>query len=164
MFWLIGGLFLGWSLGANDTANVFGTGVAARLIRYWHAVVFVAVFVIMGAVLEGPKCMETIGEMGEFSLIQAFYCTLSAALAMTLITIFAIPSSTSQAIVGAILGASLVFEPLSADQISLLIKMIICWVLTPVGSAVIAFLLYHIIDFIISRSIRITRNFQVFLQ
>ena len=28
-----GGVFLGWTLGANDAANVFGTAVAARMGR-----------------------------------------------------------------------------------------------------------------------------------
>ena len=31
---LAGGIFLGWALGANDAANVFGTAVASRIITF----------------------------------------------------------------------------------------------------------------------------------
>ncbi len=34
LFFLTSGLFLGWSLGANDAANVFGTAVGTRMIRF----------------------------------------------------------------------------------------------------------------------------------
>ena len=34
MFSLLGGIFLGWSLGANDAANVFGTAVGTRMVRF----------------------------------------------------------------------------------------------------------------------------------
>ena len=32
IIFLLGGLFLGWSLGANDAANVFGTAVGTRMV------------------------------------------------------------------------------------------------------------------------------------
>ena len=43
LFLLSSGLFLGWSLGANDAGNVFGTAVGSRMIRFSTAMVgFVA--------------------------------------------------------------------------------------------------------------------------
>ena len=33
LLFLLGGLFLGWSLGANDAANVFGTAVGTRMVN-----------------------------------------------------------------------------------------------------------------------------------
>ncbi|HPQ41912.1 MAG TPA: inorganic phosphate transporter, partial [bacterium] len=47
---------MGWSLGANDAANIFGTGVTSRLIRYRTAIILLSVFVLLGAVIEGEKC------------------------------------------------------------------------------------------------------------
>ncbi|HRY83597.1 MAG TPA: inorganic phosphate transporter, partial [Candidatus Cloacimonadota bacterium] len=32
-FYLISGLFLGWSFGAKDTANIFGSAVETKMIR-----------------------------------------------------------------------------------------------------------------------------------
>ena len=36
---LLGGVFLGWSLGANDAANVFGSAVSSRMVKFWTAAV-----------------------------------------------------------------------------------------------------------------------------
>ena len=47
------GGFLGWSLGANDAANVFGTAVTTRVIKYSTAVALASVFVIIGALANG---------------------------------------------------------------------------------------------------------------
>ena len=48
LFFLTSGLFLGWSLGANDAANVFGTAVGSRMIRFTTAAVICSVFVVLG--------------------------------------------------------------------------------------------------------------------
>ena len=37
LFFLTSGLMLGWSLGANDAANVFGTAVGTRMVRFGTA-------------------------------------------------------------------------------------------------------------------------------
>ena len=36
MWKLTGGIFIGWALGSNDSANLFGTGVAAKVIKRNH--------------------------------------------------------------------------------------------------------------------------------
>ena len=49
---LTAGLFLGWSLGANDAANIFGTAVGSRMVRFYTAAAVASVFVIIGAVVQ----------------------------------------------------------------------------------------------------------------
>ena len=49
----LGGLFLGWSLGANDAANVFGTAVGTRMVRFKTAAIVCSLFIILGAVISG---------------------------------------------------------------------------------------------------------------
>ena len=51
--YLSSGLFLGWSLGANDAANIFGTAVGTRMVRFATAALIASVFVILGAVISG---------------------------------------------------------------------------------------------------------------
>jgi PiT family inorganic phosphate transporter len=53
LFFLSSGLFLGWSLGANDAANVFGTTVGSRMIRFTTAAIISALFILLGAVFSG---------------------------------------------------------------------------------------------------------------
>ncbi|MEJ2097660.1 MAG: inorganic phosphate transporter [Deltaproteobacteria bacterium] len=60
MLSIAGGLFLGWSLGANDASNVFGTAVSSRMIRFWTAAVLAALFVVLGAVISGQAGIETL--------------------------------------------------------------------------------------------------------
>ena len=56
---LLGGIFLGWRLGANDAANVMGAAVATRMLRVHAAILLAAAFVVLGAVLEGGAGMHT---------------------------------------------------------------------------------------------------------
>ncbi|NIW24203.1 MAG: inorganic phosphate transporter, partial [Gammaproteobacteria bacterium] len=61
---LLGAVFLGWALGANDAANVFGPAVMSRAVRYRRAVITAAILVVLGAVLGGRRALETIGGLG----------------------------------------------------------------------------------------------------
>ena len=50
LIFLSSGLFLGWSLGANDASNIFGTAVGTKMVKFNTAAVIASVFVILGAV------------------------------------------------------------------------------------------------------------------
>ncbi|HDL17500.1 MAG TPA: inorganic phosphate transporter [Bacteroidetes bacterium] len=142
-FWPISsGIFLGWSLGSNDAANIFGTGVATNMIKFRTAVTLIAVFVVAGALLEGTKVMSTVGELSDLTPVTAFYCTLSAGILVAVMSKYGVPVSTSQAIIGAILGAGLLNN--SAD-FHKLTKIVLCWVLTPVGGIIFSILFYRIL-------------------
>ena len=102
---LLGGLFLGWSLGANDAANVFGTAVGTRMIRFKTAAIVCGIFVILGAVISGAGTTETLGKLGSINALPgAFAACIAAGLAVYLMTKLGLPVSTTQAIVGAIVG------------------------------------------------------------
>ena len=105
MWKIISGVFLGWSLGANDSANIFGTGVTTGIVKYRTAILLTAIFVLIGSTIEGAKCMRIVGDLSRLVPIEAFLCALAAAITMTILTYFAIPASTSQAIIGAVIGA-----------------------------------------------------------
>lgn len=150
MWKLISGIFLGWSLGANDSANIFGTGVTTGAVKYKTAILLTSIFVLMGAVFEGPKCMKIVSDLSRLIPMEAFLCALASAITMTILTYAAIPASTSQAIIGAIIGAGILSG--SAD-FSKLIKIVACWILTPIGGAIFGFSLYHILKFVFDKSI-----------
>ena len=139
---------MGWSLGANDAANVFGTGVATKVVKYRTAIILMSIFIMLGAYIEGPKCMTIMKDISKLKLNTAFIASLSAAITMTIMTIWAIPSSTSQAIMGAIIGGS-IYAGITPNY-SKLTKVVICWIFTPIGAAIISFILYHILDYILN--------------
>ena len=80
----LGGIFLGWSLGANDAANVFGTAVSSRMVRFRPAVIILAIFVLAGALLGGSPGIHTLGRLTGQTLNTAFYISLGAALTVTM--------------------------------------------------------------------------------
>lgn len=143
---------MGWSLGSNDSANIFGTGVGAKIIRYRTAIVLISIFVILGALLEGEKCFATVGELSALDHRMAFFTALSTAIVVSFFTFSGIPVSTSQAIIGAILGAGLYSGGMV--DFSKLDRIVICWVLTPIGGALISFLLYHLIGRLTDRFLK----------
>jgi PiT family inorganic phosphate transporter len=148
MWKLLSGILLGWSLGANDSANIFGTGVATGTIKYATAIFFTAIFVLFGALLEGPKCMKIVGELSSLLSIEAFYCSLAAGITMAILTYLAIPASASQAIIGAVIGAGILSG--SAD-FSKLFKIIICWVVTPISAIILGYYLHRSLRYILDK-------------
>jgi PiT family inorganic phosphate transporter len=137
-------MFLGWSLGANDAANVFGTAVGTRMIRFTAAATICSVFVIIGAVVGGAGASHTLGKLGAVNALGgAFMVALSAGLTVYVMTRMSLPVSTSQAIVGAIIGWNL-FSGSPTDSSSL-IKIVTTWVACPLLAAGFAMFFYVVL-------------------
>jgi PiT family inorganic phosphate transporter len=139
---LLGGVFLGWSLGANDASNVFGSAVATRMLKFWTAAILASVFVLLGALLQGQAGIETLKGLTQFTLEQAVVSSIAAATTVTIMTILGLPVSTSQAVVGAILGIGILNQQLNLAGLG---KVVACWFGTPVGAVVIAVIIYKIL-------------------
>ena len=140
-FFLSSGLFLGWSLGANDASNVFGTAVGTRMIRFRTAAICCSLFLLLGAVISGAGASHTLGKLGAVNAVAgAFVVALSAAVSVYLMTYAKLPVSTSQAIVGAIVGWNC-FAGAPTDY-NALVKIVTTWVACPILSAIIAVFFY----------------------
>jgi PiT family inorganic phosphate transporter len=133
---LLGAVFLGWALGANDAANVFGPAVMSRALSYRRAVVTAALLVVLGAALGGRRALETIGALGSQTPVTALLVTLAAALAMTVLILLRMPASSSHSIVGAIVGAALARE--ANLDVSAVLRLVRGWVATPALACVLA--------------------------
>jgi len=124
--------YVGWNIGANDTANCIGTRVGCGLLSFKKAVVLVAAFATLGAMLQGHHVMNTIGkgivktDMNYQAVCVALVCS---GFFVTLATFLRIPTSTSQAIVGGVLGIGLA---LGAEiNYSKLILIAESWIICP---------------------------------
>lgn len=141
LIFLTSGLFLGWSLGANDAANVFGTAVGTRMVRFTTAAIVCSIFIVLGSVLSGAGAAHTLGKLGSINaLAGSFMAALAAALTVYAMTKLELPVSTSQAIVGAIIGWNLFSG--SVTDANALIKILSTWVACPILAAVIAAPMY----------------------
>jgi len=153
LFYLTSGLFLGWSLGANDAANVFGTAVGTRMLRFKTAAIVASIFVIIGTVLQGEGANATLGKLGNVSVIAAaFTVALSAAISVYLMIRLGLPASTSQAIVGAIIGWN--FYTHNPTDINILSKIVSAWLLGPLMGGLFSILLFMLTKFLI-KSVKI---------
>lgn len=144
LIFLSSGLFLGWSLGANDAANVFGTAVGSRMVRFGTAALLCSLFLTAGAVIGGAGATHGLGKLGQIATLPgAFTVALSAAVTVLWMTRAGLPVSTSQAIVGAIVGWNM-FAAVSTDK-AVLTKISITWIACPILGAVFAMMLYQLI-------------------
>jgi phosphate/sulfate permease len=144
LFFLTSGLFLGWSLGANDASNVFGSAVGSKMVSFRKAAIIASIFVILGAVIQGAGASDTLGKLGGVNAIGgSFTLALAAGITVYVMTKFSLPVSTTQAIVGAIIGWNL-FTGNTTDA-STLSKIVATWISGPVLGAVFAILLYMLI-------------------
>ena len=141
LLFLSSGLFLGWSLGANDAANVFGTAVGTKMLRFKMAAITCGIFIILGSVISGSGAADTLEDLGSVNAIAgAFMVALAAAFTVFWMSRLKLPVSTSQAIVGALIGWN-IFAGVATDY-NCLIKIVLTWVACPILAALFAIILY----------------------
>jgi PiT family inorganic phosphate transporter len=144
------GAYVGWNIGANDTANCVGTTVGCGLISYKRAVILVSVFVIIGAMVDGGHVMKTVGRgiINEpLDYLAIFVALVCSGFFVTLATFYRVPTSTSQAIVGGVLGIGLATG--AEIQYSKLITIAESWVLCPILVLGLSYGLYSLLTLFI---------------
>jgi len=151
LFFLSSGLFLGWTLGANDASNVFGSAVGSRMIRFKQAAIIASIFVVLGAVIQGYGGSETLGKLGSVDALGgAFTVALAAGISVFWMTRLKLPVSTSQAVVGAIIGWN--FFTGNPTDINSLTKIVTTWISGPILGGIFAVLLFLLLQFVLKKS------------
>jgi PiT family inorganic phosphate transporter len=144
LFFLTSGLFLGWSLGANDASNAFGSAVGSKMVSFRKAAIIASIAVIFGAVLQGAGTSQTLGKLGAVNAIGgSFTLALASAITVYMMTKFSLPVSTTQAIVGAIIGWNL-FTGNKTDPATLS-KIVATWITGPVLGALFTIPLFILV-------------------
>ncbi len=146
------GLFMAWGIGANDVANAMATSVGSKALTIKQAILVAAVFEFAGAVLAGGAVTSTIRKgIVDASLLEGqeellIYGMLAALLSAGTWLLIASrkgwPVSTTHSIVGAIVGFAAVGIGIDAVQWSKVGTIIMSWVVSPLTSGFIAFLIY----------------------
>lgn len=157
------GIFMAFNIGGNDVANSFGTSVGAGTLTVTQALAVAAIFEVSGAVLAGAAVTDTIrsgivdiSNLGV-SPNQFIYLMLSALIAAAFWLLFAtkrgLPVSTTHAIIGGIVGSSIVLGvnlggselALSTVKWSKIGEIAISWVLSPVLGGALSYLIYGLV-------------------
>ena len=158
---VIFGAFMAFNIGGNDVANAFGTSVGAGTLTMKQALLIAAVFEVSGALLAGGDVTDTI-KSGivdlsgvainpmDFAFIM-MAALLGAAVWLLVATRMGWPVSTTHAIIGGIIGASLTIGFVTGAggfamvQWSEVGQIAISWILSPALGGLAAFLIYGLI-------------------
>ena len=146
------GCAVGWSIGANDAANSLGVAVGSRVLTLRQALVLICIFGFLGAYFQGSYVVKTIGKdivpisllKGSLPMYVALVSSFAACAWVVLATYWKMPISTSHSIVGAVAGAGLAIH--APVNWKVLRDVFICWITTPIGAAVITYLLYWVLQ------------------
>ncbi|MDO8536245.1 MAG: inorganic phosphate transporter [Candidatus Omnitrophota bacterium] len=140
-------IFFAMNMGASGVAPSFAASYGGRLIKRKAAVLTFGLFVIVGACLLGKNVALTLGKdlvPKEFINFNAVLIILSSAsVSLFLANILKVPQSTSQVTVSAAVGVGLYIQHLYTK--ALFYKILPMWVILPLLSYVLTFLLYRLI-------------------
>ncbi len=134
-----------YSLGANNLGNAIGPLVTLDIMDIFILTLLGAASISVGALTFGKGVAETVGKsITKLDLPGAFAAQTSAAVGLHVFSMFGIPVSTSQAIVGAVMGVGLVhgIKTVSRQKVT---EIVVGWVATPLVSGGTAFGLYWVI-------------------
>lgn len=144
-------MYIAWSIGANDAANPTECAVGAGVISVRRALAIFTAFVFIGSLLQGWMVMKTFG--GGISKIvtlqDALIASASTGLWITIASLLGLPISTTHSAVGAVLGigiSHLFIYGSTSINYSVLVKVIISWVTSPLTSILLVALLYKLLN------------------
>ena len=165
---IIFGVFMAWGIGANDVSNAMGTSVGSKALTYWQAIIAATIFEAAGAILAGGHVTDTIRHniinVGAFTnqpvvLTYGMLASLLAASLWLLIASFkGWPVSNTHTIIGAMIGFTLMTAGTHAIYWYQMINIVGAWVISPVISAILAFILYSIARYFVLSSDNPLRN------
>ncbi|MFQ5693060.1 MAG: inorganic phosphate transporter [Nitrospinota bacterium] len=143
------GIYMAWSIGANDVANAMGTSVGTGAITLRQAVLIAAVFEFIGALFVGARVTDTVRggilEAEPFlrhpeALVRGMFAALvGAALWLHVASYFGLPVSTTHSIVGAIIGFGVLGSGFGTIRYAVLGRIVGSWFLSPFMGGLIAF-------------------------
>ena len=165
------GFYMAWNIGANDVANSMASSVGAKAITIRQAIFIAGVLNILGAVFIGSHVTNTIRKGivstevltdPHLALIGALSALLAAALWVSFATWKSLPVSTTHSIVGAMIGFGIMAGGFSVINWAKLAAVVMSWVISPVFSIIIAFLMFKIIvKLILSQDDTFTRSLKL---
>lgn len=149
--YLLAGIFASYSIGQNSSANVTAlyydaafaqTGVAANLLTDARLTATIGgIAIAIGVLTFSKRVMMTVGSsIAEISQIDGFLVIIAMALTVVIMGEWmGIPVSTSQAVVGAVVGAGLT-RGVKAVHFGVFKNIAIAWVSSPTVAGLMAYI------------------------
>ncbi len=153
---------MSWNIGANDVANSMAAAVGAKAITLRQAIYIAGILVIIGATFIGSHVTDTIRggivsphvfEDPRIAMIGALSALISASIWISFATWMSMPVSTTHSIVGSMVGFGVATGGFGVINWGVLGTVVGSWVISPVFSMTIAFVMFNIIvKFVLARS------------
>lgn len=144
---ILSACYVAFSMGANNVGNAMGPIANTGLQSSWLGAVG-GVALAIGTLTFGRRVTETVGGgITTLDPVSAYSAQIAAALAIHYFSYLGIPISTSQAVVGAVIGVGLV-HGVRTVQRKKLVTIAVGWVATPTIAGLISFGLYKLIQLI----------------
>jgi PiT family inorganic phosphate transporter len=137
---LLTGCYGAYSLGSNNVANVTGVYVGAGLMTPEAASLVGGLSIVSGVLTYSKRVIGTVGKgIVPLDPFSALVTVLAGALTLHIFTQIGVPVSSSQAVVGSVVGVGLVGD-LRTVSSKMLLKIVLGWLSTPIFSGVLAWL------------------------
>jgi inorganic phosphate transporter, PiT family len=137
-------LLFDYTNGFHDSANSISTIVATRVLRPRWAVLWAAFFNFIAFVFFGTKVANTVGQTVKpgFSSVAVIFAAVFGAILWNYATWWLrLPSSSSHALIGGLVGAGLAKGGLEAIKLSSVQKAAVFIVVSPIAGLLVAALL-----------------------
>lgn len=142
--------------GFHDSANVVATLISSRAMSGRQALTYAAIAEFIGPFIFGVAVAKTVGSgvvLPEAVTIQVVLAALGSACIWNLVTwYFGIPSSSSHALIGGIIGAVVVGSGTDVLQSKGIIKILIALFTSPILGLVFGYLFISLVRFLLRNS------------
>jgi PiT family inorganic phosphate transporter len=152
--------------GFHDASNIIATVIASRAMTPIQAVIVVGTFEFIGPILGGTAVANTIGNFVDVSSLEVvssmaiILCGISGAIFWNLLTWwFGIPSSSSHALVGGLVGAVVIssgpeyvvwgFGQLLEGEVTGVTKVILALIISPLIGFWAGFVIQRLMGFLL---------------
>jgi len=142
---ILSACYLAFSLGANHVGTAMGpiTNLNLGISTLWISVLG-GFAMASGTITFGRRVTQTVGGgIAPLDPVSAYSAQLAAALAVHFFSLYGIPVSTSQAVVGAVIGVG-ILQGVRTVRKKKLVGIAAGWVAAPTAAGLISFALYRI--------------------
>lgn len=150
--------YMALNVGANDVANNVGPAVGAKAITLGAALVLAAIFDLAGALMAGGEVIDTVAtQLIHFDLppVSATLVMVSALIAaagwVNISTSLGAPISTTHAIIGAIVGATVTAAGVHAVDWRAIGSIAVTWLMSPLVGGLLAAAIHTVIRRLVTR-------------
>jgi inorganic phosphate transporter, PiT family len=174
-------LIFDYTNGFHDASNIIATVIASRAMTPVQAVIIVATFELLEPLLGGTAVADTIGTFVDLGSLQSLdavaiiLCGIIGAITWNLGTWwFGIPSSSSHALVGGLVGAVVVsagidhvvwgFAELAQGHFTGVTKVLMALVLSPIIGFWVGFMIHRLMKFLLRAATPVANKYLRYVQ